>query len=350
MGKESKKKIGNMIFFFLVMGLSFYAVFHGQDLKKIGESMKQLPILCIGGAVLNALFFVSAEGCMIYYLLRSIDGKGKFWRCISYSFIGFFYSGITPSATGGQPMQLYHMKKDGHSLSESSVVLMTVALIYKLVLVFMGIGILVFWNDPLRLYLRKYYGLYLLGLALNTTLVVLLLLVMLAPGWMKRIIRSVEKLLLFVRILKPSEKRGERISGFIDGYQSAVRFLLTHKAKILAVILFTFLQRVSVFFLTYIVYLGFGLEGADLITVVSLQASVYIAVDMLPVPGSQGITELMYCSVFQKIFTGNYLMPSLYVTRGISFYFLLIVSLLVVIRNYPRRGALRQKAGKLSFL
>ncbi len=342
MGKESKKKLGNMIFFFLVMGLSFYAVFHGQDLQKIGESMRHLPVLCIGGAVLNALFFVSAEGCMIYYLLRSMDGKGKFWRCISYSFIGFFYSGITPSATGGQPMQLYHMKKDGHSLSDSSVVLMTVALIYKLVLVIMGIGILIFWNDSLRLYLQKYYGLYLLGLALNTTLVVLLLLVMLAPGWMKGIISSVEQLLILVKILKPSEIRQEKIHGFIDGYQAAVGFLLSHKSKICAVILFTFLQRISVFFLPYIVYLGFGLEGADLMTVVFLQTSVYIAVDMLPVPGSQGITELMYCNVFQKIFTGGYLMPSLYVTRGISFYFLLLVSLVVIIRNHPGRSGCGQ--------
>ena len=35
-------------------------------------------------------------------------------------------------------MQLYYMCKDKNSLSESSVVLMTVALIYKFVLVVMG--------------------------------------------------------------------------------------------------------------------------------------------------------------------------------------------------------------------
>ena len=66
---------------------------------------------------------------MIWYLLTSmrkktdsqttvlcVVGKEKvcsLWRCIQYSFIGFFYSGITPSATGGQPVQLYYMNKDG---------------------------------------------------------------------------------------------------------------------------------------------------------------------------------------------------------------------------------------------
>lgn len=70
-----------------------------------------------------------------------------------------------------------------------------------------------------------------------------------------------------------------------------------------------------------------------MVTVMLLQASVYIAVDMLPVPGAQGITEMMYQKVFQMIFPAVYLMPSLYVTRGISFYFLLILSICIVVGN-----------------
>lgn len=74
-----------------------------------------------------------------------------------------------------------------------------------------------------------------------------------------------------------------------------------------------------------------------MITVMLLQASVYIAVDMLPVPGAQGITELMYRNIFGSIFTHGYLMPSLYVTRGISFYFLLLVGVAVIFGNYLTR-------------
>ncbi len=337
---RDKKKLANGILFFLVMGLTFYTFFHGQDLTKIWEALGQLSMIGLGIAVLTALFFVSAEGIMIFYLLREISDRNSkaqsrtsLLRCISYSFIGFFYSGITPSATGGQPMQLYYMKKDGNSLSDSSVVLMTVALIYKLVLVIIGIGTWIFWNPSLKFYLRGYYGLFLLGLSLNTILVAALLAVMFAPKWMKKIISSVENLLILVRIFKRSEKRREKIDQFIDGYQNAVQFLWKHKGKICVVILFTFLQRFSVFFLAYVVYRGFSLNGADMMTVVLLQASVYIAVDMLPVPGAQGITELMYRSIFRDIFTGAFLMPSLYVTRGISFYFLLLVSLVIVIWN-----------------
>ncbi len=335
--KNRRRRLIEILFFLAVMVLSFYTVFHGQDISLIWEEMQKLSALSICAAIVTALFFVSAEGIMIYYLLRALGGKSGLLRCISYSFIGFFYSGITPSATGGQPMQLYYLKKDGNGLADSSVVLMVVALIYKFVLVVWGVLMLLFWHGPLKAYLGSYFGLYLLGLALNAGLVVILLGVMLWPEGMKGLLRSVEELLVFLHLLKPSEKRKVKVLRFVDSYQNAISFLIEHKRKVCFVVAFTCLQRASVFVLTYIIYRGFDLQGTDMFSVMFLQASVYIAVDMLPVPGAQGITELMYRSIFLPVFTTQYIMPSLYVTRGISFYFLLEISILVIGGNWLYR-------------
>lgn len=333
----TRKRVLEGAFFLFVMGLSFYTVFRGQDMGQVAAALRRLSPAALCAALATAVFFVSAEGIMIYYLLRAMDGKSGLLKCITYSFIGFFYSGITPSATGGQPMQLYYMCKDKNSPSASSVVLMTVALLYKFVLVVMGVGILILWHKPLKGYLHGYYPLFLLGLGLNLTLVLILLAVMLVPGGIKNVLVRIEGLLVKVRIMKPSAERRNKIDQFIAGYQNAVQFLLEHKRKVWNVCLFTLVQRCSVFILTWIIYRGFSLEGADVMTVAMLQASVYIAVDMLPVPGAQGITELMYRGIFGTIFTGGTLMPSLYVTRGISFYFLLIVGIIVIIGNHVYR-------------
>lgn len=326
-----KKKILRGLIFCIIMVLTFYAVLHGQNLKEIGQAMGQMAPLSLLLAVLAALFFVCAEGTMIWYLLRAMHGKSGLLQCIGYSFVGFFYSGITPSATGGQPAQLYYMKKDGNSLADSSVVLMTVALLYKLVLVILGCVLLLCFGKGLQERLSGYYGLYLFGLSLNVILVALLLAVMGMPLRMKRLILGLEERLVRRRLLKASDQRRERIERFIGGYQEAVAFLWKHKGKVIAVLAATFLQRSSMFLLTGLIYCGFSLKGTDFLTVTLLQAAVYIAVDMLPVPGAQGITELMYCHVFSSVFPGHFLMASLYVNRGISFYFLLLVSLAVTV-------------------
>lgn len=329
----NKKKVHELIvnvgIFGAVMALTFRSVFRGQDLAEIAGAVGQMSGAYLSAAVSLAVFFVAGEGCMIWYLLRGIGERTTLPRCVSYSFIGFFFSGITPSATGGQPMQLYYMKRDGNSLSAASVVLMTVAVIYKLVLVLTGIGILLLWGAPLKRYLQAYYGLYFLGLFLNVILVAVLLMVMFSQRTIRTCFYRIENIMVRIHLWRQSEARREKMEQFLSGYQQTVAFLRTHKRLIAMTIAGTFLQRFSVFVMTYVVYRGLGLSGVAMLDVVLVQAAVYIAVDMLPIPGAQGITEAMYHSVFRDIFVGKYLVVSVCITRGVSFYLMLLAGFVV---------------------
>ena len=109
----------------------------------------------------------------------------------------------------------------------------------------------------------------------------------------------------------------------------SVTFLRSHKKLIAITIVATIVQRYSVFVLAFVVYCGLGLSGTAMLDIVFVQAAVYIAVDMLPIPGAQGITEAMYHSVFPKIFVGDYLVVSMCITRGISFYLVMLIGLAV---------------------
>lgn len=407
MDAQIKKRILEVGVFLGIMLLTFYALLRGQNPGEILQAVLKMSPVCLLVAVLLALFYVCAEGSMIWYLLRAMRGTdynlketreirvnlntqrnccvqvqkerqnanqsaeteekmgevkkrtdqmerfrrgknengGSSWlRCIQYSFIGFFYSGITPSATGGQPVQLYYMNKDGNKGADSTVVLMTVAVVYKFVLVLIGLGILLLWYHPLRMQLQKYFWLYLLGLVLNVVLVTVLLGVMLLPGIMLKVEEKFEAVMIWMNLMRPSEERKKNVREFINSYQNAVNWLKIHPIHLLTVIGLTFLQRCSVFVLTYVVYRGFGLEGTTALKIILLQASVYIAVDMLPLPGAQGITELMYKAIFANIFAGMNLIPSMLVTRGLNFYFLLIVSLGVAVYAHVHSGRLQNVA------
>ncbi len=332
----------------LLVALTVSAILKGNDMEAVVAAMRKLHPAYLLAAAATAIFFVSAEGLMICYLLRSLNYGTKAATCVKYSFVGFFFSGITPSATGGQPMQLYYMQKEGHKVSDSTVVLMTVAVIYKFVLVVMGVGILIFYHEPLAVYLKQYLYLYSLGLFLNTALVVILLFIMVSPKCFKGIVIGGEKALKKFRLLKSSRERTEKLIDMADQYHEAVLFFLKNKSKIAAVIAFTVVQRCSVFFLTWLIYRGLGLEGTSAFTVMSLQAAIYIAVDMLPLPGAQGITEMMYKTAFSMIFPGAYLTASMCVTRGLNFYMVLIISAIVALWCHLRSGKAGSVAAELS--
>jgi hypothetical protein len=54
---------------------------------------------------------------------------------------------------------------------------------------------------------------------------------------------------------------------------------------------------------------------------------------MLPVPGAQGITEAMYRRAFRDIFAAG-TTASLCISRGISFYLMLVVGLFVTLYEF----------------
>ena len=336
MDRNRKKKLAiNVILFLAIMVFTMWFVFRDEGVEAVLTAMKQMSFAHLLLAIAIALFFVSAEGVMIWYLLRSIDGTSSLFSCIRCSFIGFLFSGITPSATGGQPMQLYYLKRDGNSWSLSSVALMTVALMYKLVLVLFGVGILLFWHAPLRGYLGTgYYRLFLLGLTLNTLLVVGLLMVMFTPSVIRLLSGKAEWLAVKLHLLKKAGSKQARLDHFMDNYQNALSFLKEHKGKMFVVLLGTVVQRAAVFALSYVVYRGMGMSGVALTTIMWLQAAVYIAVDMLPIPGAQGITEAMYRRAFLNIFTAGHVTASMCISRGVSFYLMICVGLVVTLYEF----------------
>mgnify|MGYP000291103516 CR=1 FL=1 len=350
---SGKKRVFQLLFFALVTGITLYVVFSGQDLSALIQGIRRLDPVSLILAVALGVLFVSMEGIMIWHLLRSMNGKSSLRQCICYSFIGFFYSGITPSATGGQPMQLYYMCKDGNKASDSSLVLMTVAAFYKFVLVLIGIVTALLWGRRIREYLGTYEPVFWLGLFLNSALVAMIVCLMVMPRIMEKIAFGVLDLVYRVKNRKkagreslPARKpdsgkekpaeadmgdKKEKVSRFIRSYKESADYLKKNKGILFRILFLTFLQRGMVFFVTALIYKGYGLSGNSAWHIMALQASVYIAVDMLPVPGSQGITEMMYTTVMLPVFGKAYLMPSMIVTRAVNFYILLIISLIIVL-------------------
>jgi len=70
-----------------------------------------------------------------------------------FSSVGFFFSCITPSASGGQPAQIYYMKKEKIPIPVSTLVLMIVTITYKLVLVVIGVVVTFFGQGFIHKYL-----------------------------------------------------------------------------------------------------------------------------------------------------------------------------------------------------
>lgn len=136
--ENKKKTIFNVIFLLVVFAGTMYGVFHGEDIGEIVKILEQVNVLWLIPGVICVVVFIWGESIIIYYMMRTLKIRLKKWTCFLFSSVGFFFSCITPSASGGQPAQIYYMKKEKIPIPVSTLVLMIVTITYKLV-----IGILV---------------------------------------------------------------------------------------------------------------------------------------------------------------------------------------------------------------
>lgn len=251
---------------------------------------------------------------------------------VFFDFIGrFFFSGITPSATGGQPMQIYYMKKERVPIPVSTLVLMIVTITYKLVLVVIGISILLFGRGFIYNYLMDIRPVFYLGLVLNVFCVGFMLLLVFHPVLAKSIMTKGLALLERLHILKKKMHRMKKLEDSMDLYNATAKYLKSHLSVIVNVFIVTFLQRTVLFLITYFVYRAFHLTGKSVIDIVLLQAVISVAVDMLPLPGGMGISEKLFLTIFIPVFGMELLLPAMVLSRGIGYYAQLLISAVMTV-------------------
>mgnify|MGYP002672388510 FL=1 len=341
--KNMSKKAGNILFLLLVFGLTVWAVFREQDLGAIRQGLGQANPLWLIPAVGCVIAFILGESLAIFFLTHHMNYGVRLRRCCLYSFIGFFYCAITPSASGGQPMQVVAMRADGIPVAVSTVVLAVVTILYKLVLVLLGAAVCLLKPRSLMVYLEPALPLIRLGMALNVVFIGALLLVVFHPGLARAMVGGLLSFLSRFRLFRNTEHSGKRLERILEQYQGTAVFFRQQRHLIFRVFLITVFQRMSLFLVTWFTYKSFGLHGHSLGQIVFLQAMISVAADMLPLPGGMGISEAMFLDIFGGIFGSALLLPAMVISRGISYYTQLVLCGLVTAAAAIAQGLKNRK-------
>ena len=323
--KSRKKIIFNGVFLAVVFALTIYGVFHGEDLSSMMDAIHRADKRWLIPGIALVAFFIWGESIIIWYMMRSSGIQLKKRTCFLFSSVGFFFSCITPSASGGQPMQIYYMKKEKISIPVSTVILMIVTITYKLVLVVIGIGIAIFGRGFLHKYLEGILPVFYLGLALNIFCVTFMTILVFHPLLAKAIMVKGMKLLERLHLVKKKDGRLKKLEDSMDTYRNTAAYLKNNPFVIVKVIGITFIQRMALFAVTWFVYQAFGLHGTGFWEILFLQAVISVSVDMLPLPGGMGISETLFLNIFSPVFGGR-LRPGMVLSRGLGYYGELLIS------------------------
>lgn len=343
--KSRKKIIFNGVFLAVVFALTIYGVFHGEDLSSMMDAIHRADKRWLLPGVALVAFFIWGESIIIWYMMRSSGIHLKKRTCFLFSSVGFFFSCITPSATGGQPAQIYYMKKEKIPIPVSTLVLMIVTITYKMVLVVIGLGLMIFGRGFIRTHMYDIRHIFYLGTGLNVFCVASMLLLVFHPVLARSILVKGMELLEKMHLMRHKSTRIEKLNASMDQYHTTAVYLKDHMMVLVNVFAITLFQRFALFTATWFVYKAFGLSGTNAFVIILLQSVISVSVDMLPLPGGMGISEKLFSMIFEPVFGSALLIPGMILSRGLGYYTeLLISAIFTIVANFTIGRNLRKKA------
>lgn len=323
--KFNNKYVTSFIFLVALFFITYYFVFRNSDLNTLFNIIHNTDNRYLLMGFFMVIINIYLEGASMSILGKSLGMSIGAVRWFCYAAIDVFYCAITPSATGGQPVQAYYMSKDGISISKSTIVILIYTVIYKFVLLFMGL-IICFVHRDFIMQNRLTFWLFIVGIILNIGIITACLLCMYSRHAVKKVVSAFFKFLGVLHIVKKPEVRIETTFKHLEDYHTSAVFIKDHPNVLLKAFCVTLLQRFALFSVGYFVYRSFGLSAFHFLDIFAVQVVISITVDTLPLPGAVGVSEAMCVLLYEQIYLEQFIAPAVILTRGINFYFQLILT------------------------
>lgn len=330
--QKTKKVFKNLIFFLVLMAITFYIILKDQDVTQIftifASAKKQFILI----AIACMCFYLTCEAINIRRTLKALNETTTLRQCLKYAFIGFFFSSITPAASGGQPMQVYYMHKEDVSVANSTLALLINLTCMQIVTISLALFSVFFQFQHLN---HALIWLFVIGITLNVSALTLLLVSIFSKRMTNGIIHLTVKLLKIFRV-KDVAKKQERFEKELTKYQGSTAYIKSNLSLILRILLTTYLQYLVFYSISYWVYCAFGLQGHNAFEIITLQSVLYATVSGIPSPGAVGVSEGGFLGIFGNIYPEAMLKGAMLLNRGINFYLFVVISSIVVIVNAVR--------------
>ncbi len=330
MEKNSNKKIlRNLIFFTLLIVLTLWVMLKDQDAGKIFE--------IIGSS--NGIYIAIGIGCMgIYVALEAVNmgrtlklfgEKSSFIKNLKYALIGQFFSGITPAASGGQPMQIYYMHKEKISVSHATLALLINLTSMQIVTISVALISLLFNYKYLN---KLLIILFVIGVSLNISALMVLIIAVFSRRLSRWLMKVVVKIMKALRI-KEIDTKIKKIGKELHNYQLSAKYMKKNKKLIIKILLTTLIQFLFYYSTAYWTYRALGFNEYNIIEIVTMQSVLFATVSGIPSPGSVGVSEGAFVEIFRNIYPESMIKSATLLSRGINFYLFIIISGVVVVIN-----------------
>ena len=368
MEQKKKKKFrisGMVIFNLIVAAISIYLLvyfFVSEDgLIDLLSRPGSFNLFWVIIAALAYEFNIVIDSFVTLVYIRSQYKDFRYIDALKVALVGVFFGAVTPSNTGGQPMQLFLMSKKNIGVGFGSACMTQKFIVYQIVTT--GFSVLAvilrfsFFSSAFTNFWSTAF--IILGFAVQLIVTGLFLIVSFSKNVSDILVRFVYRIMKLFRFIKAPKRKIRKLMREIKVFQQSSKELTSDKKKLILIYILVFIQVMSILSVPYFIYLSFGMpqiareagqNAANIFDFICIQSFVLFTSNLVPLPGASGGAELAFSMYFGQFFivgAVNEIKPAILLWRLSTYYASIVVSAPFSYLTKGRKASVEQEIAKI---
>ncbi len=284
-------------------------------------------------ALLFMIFQVLFQSLSMHLYLKEIDKNYKFKDTFILMSSALFFNAITPFSSGGQPFQMYLLKKQGIKVTESGNALLQNFISYQISLILFGTLSIIINNYliiiPQTSLLRK---IVMIGYTVNVVILLILLFLGKAKNVNTKIFNKIFNFIFSFKFIKNREKLKELASKKIDEFYNSSTYFKENKSILLKSIGYNLISFIFFYSIPLFIFASIGkLDVISFLDSIVCSSYTFFIGSFIPIPGGTGGLEYAFLEFFKGFTTSTLLSACMILWRFITYYLSMILGALSLI-------------------
>ncbi|MCL2352371.1 MAG: flippase-like domain-containing protein [Firmicutes bacterium] len=292
----------------------------------------------LAGMIACTLAFWFTDGMVLHVYIRMKYKRHRYFQSLKTTMIGLLYNNLTPFASGGQPMQVYDLARDGIDAGDAASFVAVKTILYQTCLTVYAVAVLASTFSFFRAHIPRFGLLLWAGIGVNTVFVAALGAVAVNKSAARKLARAAVGFLSALRIIKKRERALESLNKQITLFNESFALIYQKKDRLILGFALTVLQQTLYYCLPFCIYKSFSLSGSAFTLLLGAQAILSLIMAFVPLPGGSGVAESGFYLFFALFFAQSVIMPAVFIWRFLTYYSTIIVGGAVSFIDSRRSG------------
>ena len=331
-----KYKINIIILIIISFIVMYFAL--KDDFNTTIKYLTTVNLLWISIGILAFVLYLIFQSLSLHIFMKGIYKNYKLKDTILLILSAQFFNAITPFSSGGQPFQMYLMKKQGIKLTDSGNVLLQNFIGQQLSIIIMGTFSIVinkvFNIIPQDNMLRK---IVVIGYVVNIVVLLILFMLSYAKKTNTELFNKILNFIFKFKFIRNKNDLKEKLLNKIDEFYEGSAYFKKNISKLFRATLYNVIGLVFYYIIPLFVFFSIG-EVSSITILESIVCSgyTYLIGSFVPIPGGTGGLEYGFIQFFQGFTVGATLSACMILWRFITYYFSMIIGAISLL-FYKRR-------------